>query len=52
MRKRSTKLRIPTGLLPKPRKILQRGLYEMMWCCGREDYKPRDYGKRIREGKY
>lgn len=52
MRKRSTRVHIPTGLLPKPKKIFQRGLYEMMWKCGREDFKPRDYGKRIEKGRY
>lgn len=50
--RKNFKVRMPKSLLPKPKKILQRGLYEMMWCCGNDNYKPRDYGKRLREGKY
>lgn len=45
------KMRIPTSLLPKSKKILQRGLYEMMWKCGDDNYKPRDYGKRVKKGR-
>lgn len=44
-------MRIPTKLLPSPKKIAKRGLYEMMWKCGKENYRPRNYGKRIKEGK-
>ena len=44
--------RIPKRLLPKAKKIAKRGLYELMWCCGKEDYKHRDYGKRIKKGRY
>lgn len=50
--KMSRGFHIPTGLLPKPKKIMKRGLYEMMWKCGREGYKPRDYEKRVKKGKY
>lgn len=40
-------MRIPTRLLPKPSKIAKRGLYEAMW-----GKKKRDYGKRVKKGKY
>lgn len=36
--------KISTSLLPKPRKIAKRGLYEIMWGA-----KPRDYGKKVKE---
>ena len=45
-RRKSGKVKIPTSLLPKPKKILKRGLYEAMWGA-----KPRDYGKRLKEGR-
>lgn len=45
-------MRISKSLLPKPKKIAKRGLYEIMWKCGKENYKPRDYGKRVKTGKY
>ena len=44
--RKNFKVRMPNSLLPKPKKILQRGLYEMMWCCKNDNYKPRDYSKR------
>lgn len=49
MRKR---LRIPTSLLPKPSKIIKRGIYEIISEATGGNTKPRDYGKRLREGKY
>lgn len=39
-------MRIPKNLLPKPSKIVKRGLYETMWGA-----KPRNYGKRVKKGK-
>jgi hypothetical protein len=41
------RIRITKSALPKPSKIAQRGLYEMMWGA-----KTRDYGKRVKTGKY
>ena len=35
------------SLLPSAKKIEKRGLYEIMWGT-----KPRNYEKRIKEGKY
>lgn len=40
-----TSLRMPKHLLPSPRKIAKRGLYEIMWGAP-----TRDYGKRIKKG--
>ena len=45
-RKMSRGIRVPR-LLPSPKKIAKRGLYEIMWGA-----KPRDYGKRVKKGKY
>ena len=36
--------KISTNLLPKPRKIAKRGLYEIMWGA-----KPRDYSKKVKK---
>ena len=33
--------------LPKPKKILKRGLYEVMWGA-----KPRNYKKKLKTGRY
>ena len=41
------KIRIPKKPLPSPKKIATRGLYEIMWGG-----KKRDYGKRVKTGKY
>ena len=38
------KIRIPKSLLPSPKKIAKRGLYEIMWGG---NTKTRDYGKRL-----
>ena len=43
--------KITTKLIPSPKKIAKRGLYELMWKCSKEDYKPQDYKKRLREGR-
>lgn len=40
------RVKMPKSLLPKPSKIVKRGLYEMMWGA-----KPRDYGKRLKKGR-
>jgi len=40
------RVRIPDKLIPDAKKIAKRGLYEIMWRK-----KPRNYGKRLREGK-
>lgn len=40
-------MRITTNLLPKPKKIMKHGLYEVMWGA-----KPRDYSKKVKKGKY
>lgn len=45
MRRKSIKA--PKFLLPKPKKIATRGLYELMTGA-----KPCNYGKRMREGHY
>lgn len=39
-------VRIPKKLIPSAKKIAKRGLYEIMW-----GKKPRNYGKRLKEGK-
>ena len=39
--------KMPKSLLPSAKKIVKRGLYEIMWGA-----KPRNYEKRIKEGKY
>ena len=39
--------KMPKSLLPSAKKIAKRGLYEIMWNA-----KPRNYEKRIKEGKY
>ena len=36
---------MPKSLLPSPKKIMKRGLYEIMWGA-----KPRNYAKRIKKG--
>ena len=45
--KNNIKFRMPKSLLPSAKKIAKRGLYEIMWKA-----KPRNYEKRIKEGKY
>lgn len=47
-----SKFRISKNLLPSAKKIAKRGLYEIMWKCEKEDYKPRDYKKKIEKGGY
>lgn len=45
--KNNIKFKMPKSLLPSANKIAKRGLYEIMWGV-----KPRNYEKRIKEGKY
>lgn len=46
------RVRMPKNLLPKPSKIIKRGIYEMVNAATGGNTKPRDYGKRLRDGKY
>ena len=46
------KLRMPKSLLPKPSKIVKRGIYEIVSTVTGGNTKPRDYEKKLREGKY
>ena len=41
------KFSIPKKPLPSAKKIATRGLYEVLWGA-----KKRDYGKRVKKGKY
>lgn len=43
--------KITTKLIPNPKKIAKRGLYELMWKCNKDNYKPQNYSKRLKEGK-
>lgn len=44
---KNKKLRIAKSLLPKPKNIMKRGLYEVMWGAPQ-----RNYEKRVKEGRY
>ena len=46
------RVRMPKSLLPKPSKIIKRGIYEMVSAVTGGNTKPRDYWKRIEKGKY
>lgn len=46
------RVRMPKNLLPKPSKIIKRGIYEMVSAATGGNTKPRDYGKKIEKGKY
>jgi len=46
------RVRMPKSLLPKPKKIIKRGIYEMISIATGGKTKPRDYGKRIEKCKY
>ena len=46
------RIRMPKSLLPKPSKIIRRGIYEMVSAATGGNTKPRDYRKRIEKGKY
>lgn len=46
------RVRMSKNLLPKPSKIIKRGIYEIVSAATGGNTKPRDYGKRIEKGKY
>ena len=49
---RKVRVRMSKSLLPKPSKIMKRGIYEMVSAATDGNTKPRDYGKKLRDGKY
>lgn len=49
---RKVRIRMPKSLLPKPSKIMKRGIYEIVSTATGGNTKTRDYGKKLREGKY
>lgn len=49
---RKVRVRMSKSLLPKPSKIIKRGIYEMVSAATGGNTKPRDYGKKLRDGKY
>ena len=46
------RVRMPKNLLPKPSKIIKRGIYECVSALTGGNTKPRDYEKKIKKGKY
>lgn len=46
------KLRITKNLLPSANKIGKRGVFEIVSMLTGGNTKPRDYGKRLKKGKY
>lgn len=50
--RRKRRIRMPKHLLPKPSKIIKRGIYECVSELTGGNTKPRDYQKRIEKGKY
>ena len=46
------RVRMPKNLLPKPSKIIKRGIYECVSALTSGNTKPRDYGKRIEKERY
>lgn len=46
------KFRLPERLIPKPEKIIKRGIYEMINVVTGSKAKPKDYKKRIEKGRY
>ena len=46
------RLTAPKHLLPKPSKIIKRGMYEMISNMTGGNTKPRNYGKKIAKGGY
>lgn len=44
--------KLPKSLLPSPKKIMKRGLYEALTITTKGKVKQRDYGKRMLKGKY
>lgn len=49
---RRNSFKMPKSLLPKPSKIVKRGIYECVSALTGGNTKSRDYGKRLRTGKY
>lgn len=49
---RKVRIKMSKSLLPKPSKIVKRGIYEIISAATGGNTKTRDYEKRIREGKY
>ncbi len=45
--KKGKVLKVPKNLLPSPKKIATRGLYEILSGTGNH----RDYGKRVKRGR-
>ena len=46
------RVRMPKSLLPKPSKIIKRGIYEMVSAVTGGNNKPSNYDKKIKEGRY
>ena len=46
------RIKMPKNLLPKPEKIVKRGIYECITALSGKEAKHRDYEKRIKKGKY
>lgn len=42
---------MPKNLLPKPSKIIKRGIFEMVSAATGGNTKPRNYEKRVKTGK-
>lgn len=40
------------GLMPKPKKVGKRGVYELLSIATGGNTKVRDYGKRLKTGKF
>lgn len=49
---RKVRIRMSKFLLPKPSKIMKRGIYEIVSTATGGNTKTRDYGKKLRNGKY
>ena len=45
------RIRVPR-LLPKPEKIIKRGIYEIVSAATGGNTKPRNYGKRLDKGGF
>ena len=46
------RVRMPKSLLPKPSKIIKRGIYEMVSAATGGNTKPLNYEKKVKEGRY
>jgi len=45
-------LKIPTSLIPKPKTIVKRGIYEGITALTGGNVHHRNYGKRMTKGRY